>query len=357
MTPGSSVVGVLGGAGTVGRAVAVRLAERGHTVRVGGRDEDRAVAAARSLGAPAHGLAVDLADPGALATFCAGCAVVVNAAGPASAVGGTVATAALEAQAHQVDVAGDPSALSGSHDAAVRAGLAVVHGAGATPGLTGLLARLVSRGRHQRRLDVYAGGAEPTTTMAAQDVLDTAAGRAGALWCDGATQLGRLAPGRGLTLPGFEVWAGATHVGPYLSDELVEVAEQAPDLDELRAWTVHPSLRLPTAIADARAGAPDGVAGVIRATALDVEEHGRHFAVLVTARARPGAGPGARALVVAPDSWALSGAVAASATEQCLQDAIAPGVGRAALVLDPVSVIERLRDDPVVTTLELPDPI
>lgn len=357
MTPGSSVVGVLGGAGTVGRAVAVRLAERGHTVRVGGRDGDRAAAAARSLGASAHGLAVDLADPGALATFCAGCAVVVNAAGPSSAVGGTVARAALAAGAHQVDVAGDPSVLSGSHDAAVRAGLAVVHGAGATPGLTGLLARLVTRGRHLRRLDVYAGGAEPTTTMAAQDVLDTAAGHAGALWRDGATQLGVLAPGRGLTLPGFEVWSGTTHAGPFLSDELVEVAEHAPDLDELRAWTVHPSQRLPTAIADARAGTPDGVAGMVRATARDVEEHGRHFAVLVAARARPGAGPGVRALVVAPDSWALSGAVAAAAAEQCLEGRIAPGVGRAARVLDPAAVTDRLRGDPVVTTLHLPDPI
>jgi NADH dehydrogenase len=73
---------VFGGAGFIGRYIVKRLAARGYTVRVAGRDPERALAL-KPMGAPGQVLPVRAAvtDARAVAAAVAGAAVVVNCVG------------------------------------------------------------------------------------------------------------------------------------------------------------------------------------------------------------------------------------------------------------------------------------
>jgi NAD(P)-dependent dehydrogenase (short-subunit alcohol dehydrogenase family) len=59
---------VIGGTSGVGRELAQRAAVRGESVILSGRDPDRAAAVAREIGGDVRGIAVDLSEPGQLAT-------------------------------------------------------------------------------------------------------------------------------------------------------------------------------------------------------------------------------------------------------------------------------------------------
>jgi NAD(P)-dependent dehydrogenase (short-subunit alcohol dehydrogenase family) len=59
---------VIGGTSGIGRELAQRAAVRGESVILSGRDPDRAAAVAREIGGDVRGIAVDLSEPGQLAT-------------------------------------------------------------------------------------------------------------------------------------------------------------------------------------------------------------------------------------------------------------------------------------------------
>jgi NAD(P)-dependent dehydrogenase (short-subunit alcohol dehydrogenase family) len=59
---------VIGGTSGIGRELAQRAAARGESVILSGRDPDRAAAVASEMGGDVRGIAVDLAEPGHLAT-------------------------------------------------------------------------------------------------------------------------------------------------------------------------------------------------------------------------------------------------------------------------------------------------
>lgn len=67
---------VVGGTSGIGRALAQTLADRSEAVAITGRDAARAQAVAREIGGATRGLALDLAQPHAIATALAGLAEV-----------------------------------------------------------------------------------------------------------------------------------------------------------------------------------------------------------------------------------------------------------------------------------------
>ncbi|MFC3456331.1 saccharopine dehydrogenase NADP-binding domain-containing protein [Amycolatopsis speibonae] len=352
----SGVIGVLGGAGTVGRVVVDRLSAAGHAVRVGGRVLDRA----RAVPGASEALAVDLGEPDALRAFSSGCSVVVNCAGPSYRVLDVVARSALRAGAGYVDAAGDAVALDALTTGAppeLRS-LPAVFSAGLMPGLSGLLPRVLAGTGSIGRLDVYVGGSVEISALSAVDTLMTRGPRFGhalAGWRDGAMVEHALNPLRSVSLPGFR---GRVHAWPFLSTEAVSLAA-ALDVAELRNYTVYATQNLPEALAEAwAAGGPveDHVDAVVEAARRDVAECGRHYAVL--AHARPPAGSGGtsrRVLLRTADSYELSGVVAASAAVDLLAGRVRPGAHHAAEVLDPHRTAAVLAADPLVTTLELPE--
>lgn len=136
---------VLGGAGAVGAAAVAALAAAGHQVVAADRDAERAQAVAVRHGVvAAH---VDIGDSSGLRHLLAGAVLVVGAAGPFYRFGPAVLQAAIDTGTHYVDVADDPVPTLAMLDldaAARAAGVCAVVGAGASPGLSNLLAVLAA---------------------------------------------------------------------------------------------------------------------------------------------------------------------------------------------------------------------
>lgn len=351
-------VGVLGGSGTVGRIVVDRLAAADvGTLRIGGRDLDKI----RAIGAEAaEAVQVDLFDDASLAAFCAGCAVVINCAGPSYQVLARVARVAVDAGAGYVDAAGDLVALEALTSSAP-AGLnerPAVFSAGLMPGLTGLLPRLLATEGPIGRLEIYVGGAVPIGALSAVDALLTRGpkfGSALAAWRGGQVIERALAPLRSVTLPGFR---GKVHAWPFLSTETAALAAHL-GVEELRSYTVYGTENLPvvlaTAWADPTSPVDAHIAAVVAAADRDVAECGRYYTLLAHARPRQDSGGRSRRLMLrTPDSYQLSGVVAAITAGEILGGRVPPGAHFAADVLDPRRMVDLLADDELVTALELP---
>ncbi|AQZ63380.1 Putative reductoisomerase in siderophore biosynthesis gene cluster [[Actinomadura] parvosata subsp. kistnae] len=356
------MIGILGATGAVGRTAARRIAAYGlGPLRIGGRNLTKAADLASTLPAPAHAVRVDLNDPAGLAAFCAGCRIVVSCAGPTYQVLDTVARAAFAAGADYVDIGGELAAKDALTGDGVVGDRTAVFSAGVMPGLSGLLPRLLAKGRPPRRLDVYVGGAAVFTPLSAVDALLTRGPRFGepmAAWRDGRVAPGTLAPLHQVRLPGFPV---PVHAWPYLTTEAQTLATDT-GAGEVRSYNVFVSNRLPEALAAAWAEAPDArpetlapyAETVVRASLRDNADFGAFYVMLFTARPRPGAPPGpTRVLLTAVDSYALSGVVMALATRAVLSGAVPPGVHLAAEVLDPDATAAALREDALVTGLTI----
>ncbi|MFB4289542.1 saccharopine dehydrogenase NADP-binding domain-containing protein [Nonomuraea sp. ATR24] len=348
------MIGLLGATGAVGRTAAQRIAAFGlGPLRVGGRNVAAAADVAASLPGPAHAVRVDLHDPAELAAFCDGCRIVVSCAGPTYRVLDTVARAAFAAGADYVDIGGELAAKDALTGHPLAGDRIAVFSAGVMPGLSGLLPRLLAKGRAPRRLDVYVGGAAVFTPLSAVDALLTRGPRFGApmaAWRGGRVEPNALAPLHGVRLPGFPV---PVHAWPYLTTEAQTLAADTR-ADEVRCYNVFVSGRLPEALAAAWAEAdgadPAALAGsVVRASLADNADFGAFYVMLFTARPRPGEPPGpGRIVLTAVDSYALSGVVMALAARAVLTGSVPPGVHLAAEVLDPDATAAELRDDPLV---------
>lgn len=354
----SGCVGLLGGTGEVGAAAAHRIAAAGlGPVRVGARDLGRATGIATALPGPASAVRVDLTDDADLAAFCHGCRVVVNCAGPSYLVLDRVARAALSAGAHYVDAAGDVPVqrlLSADPPRGVEH-RSVVLSAGASPGLTAVLPRLLTTEGPLRCLDVFAGGPVRSTRTAAVDTLLTRGrefGLPGAEWRDGRVHEATLPGLDAVTLPGFPAPVTAR---PFLSAEAVRLAGSSA-VDRLRAYTVFATGTIPDLLAEAWAGArpvEEHAAALVTAADREVAEHGQWFTVLAAAR-RPSGGTGpVRVVLSAPDPSPLSGAVVALAVEAVLAGRACPGVRFAADVLDPQACAAGLLADPAASILRI----
>ena len=138
-----SPVAVYGATGHTGRFVLAELARRGIPAVAAGRRAGPAHAGARARVAP-----VD--DPDALVRAFSGCGAVINVAGPFLDTAAAVATAALRAGCHYIDVTAEQESARATlrdHDAdARRRGLAVIPAAGFYGGLADLLASALARG-------------------------------------------------------------------------------------------------------------------------------------------------------------------------------------------------------------------
>ncbi|HYP34292.1 MAG TPA: saccharopine dehydrogenase NADP-binding domain-containing protein [Burkholderiaceae bacterium] len=136
-TPAARPVAVYGAAGHTARFVLAELKRRGLPAVAVGRN-----AATLPRDVPARVAAID--DAAALDAAFAGCAVVVNCAGPFLDTAGPVAAAALRASAHYIDVTAEQASAMDvfeRFDAPARAaGVAVIPAAGFYGGLADLLA-------------------------------------------------------------------------------------------------------------------------------------------------------------------------------------------------------------------------
>lgn len=127
-------VAVYGASGYTGGLVLAELARRGIPAVLVGRDPERLRAAAAAAGRPtAETATASLDDPAALAEAFAGCAAVINCAGPFITFGEPVVRAAITAGCHYVDISGEQLYFQRVFEqfgrAAADAGVTVVPGA------------------------------------------------------------------------------------------------------------------------------------------------------------------------------------------------------------------------------------
>ncbi|MEH1015782.1 saccharopine dehydrogenase NADP-binding domain-containing protein [Micromonospora sp. CPCC 206060] len=352
----TTTIGILGGYGAVGSAVARRLHRSGAgPLLIAGRDRTQAEKLVHALGTgdvAAEPVTVDLDDPTALDRFAARCRLLVNCAGPSYQVLDTVARAALRNGTDYVDAAGDDPVFlrlhtgDGAHEWHA-AGRTALLSAGALPGLSGLLPRHLAHTVGQAtRIDAYLGGVASLTPAAAGDVLLSRGpehGTPGASWRDGAVRERSLAPRRGLSLAAFPRPVDAF---PFLSTEATRLA-RALALRQVNWYTAFGGDRLPEQLALSWALGDTDTSDLISAAAEDVRRHGSWYSQEFHIWDGDDAGPPAAVLsLVGDDSYELSGFVAAAAAIAVLAGELPSGVHFAADALDPTKIFQTLSTDP-----------
>ncbi|MFC4034729.1 saccharopine dehydrogenase NADP-binding domain-containing protein [Streptomyces polygonati] len=357
------VIGVLGASGAVGRAAVRELRALGHTaLRLGGRRPEAlhevAASEAGRGGGDASVAEVDADDPASLARFAAGCAVVLNCAGPTYRLRATVPAAALAAGAHCVDVAGDdPAAEDLAAAGSAPPGLSVVLSAGTLPGLSGILPRWLARQGHSRAtaLTAYCGGLEPCTPTVAADLLlslstggaDGAAyGEPLAAWRAGRKEPRALRVAEGAQVPGFP---GRVAVQPFLGAETERLAYHL-GLDRLDWFNVHPGPRVRSTLNEMPGRIAEGAdreelaETLMLAARLDLAGHTPYYVMdFHLTGSHLGRRTGRRLTVRTSSSYRLTAAVGTMAVTAVLRGEITPGVHYATDVLDPDAVVDRIR--------------
>ncbi|MFY1623668.1 saccharopine dehydrogenase [Micromonospora sp. WMMD723] len=344
-----ALVGVLGAAGAVGTVARACLRDAGG-VRIRSGHRRPGPAAGEEVAV------VDAADPAAVRRFAAGCHVVLDCTAPAYTLMDRVRRAVLEAGADYVSVMDDGCTQVPPE------GRTVVLAAGVSPGLSGMLPRLLAEGLvgPMRFTGAYAGLGGLTAGAAADYLLSLDAGYGTPL----AVWRGREVP-RALRvdddyrIPTVE---RALTGYPYLTAELRRQALVLPlaqavwfnafDGPHVLATT---SRRRGTRLADA-----DAVAELVRASRLDAAGR-RPYQVLhgeLDGRAPDGT-PVHRSVVIrGSDGSALSGVVAAEAVLALTTGRIPPGVRYASDVVDSrrllASLQHRLPDTVVRFTGNVP---
>ncbi|MET9990479.1 saccharopine dehydrogenase NADP-binding domain-containing protein [Streptomyces mutabilis] len=355
------VIGILGASGAVGRAAVRELRALGRTgLRLGGRTEAalRAVAEEDSAGRD-ETVRADAGAPGGLRAFTEGCDIVLNCVGPTYRLRATVASAALAAGAHCVDVAGDDPAaedLLAAGDPA-RDGRTVVLSAGALPGLSSLLPRwLAGQGLDgASALTAHCGGLETCSPTVAHDLMLslTSGGAEGAAYGEplAAVRGGRRVPRALRTAEdtGHRAFPGRVALQPYLSGESERLATDL-GLDRLDWYNVHPgpAVRALLNLLPGRLAAGDDPAELADRLILaaDLDLAGRRpyyvmdFELSGTAAGRPAT---AGLTLRAASSYRLTATVGALAVDAVLRDGVPPGVHFACDVLDPDTVVRHLR--------------
>ncbi|OEV12822.1 saccharopine dehydrogenase NADP-binding domain-containing protein [Streptomyces nanshensis] len=348
------MIGILGGYGDVG-GYAARLLARWDAgpLRIGGRDAVRAEKfIANDLPATrAEAVAVDIDDAASLTAFVRGCSLVLHCAGPSHLTSQRVTYAALMAGAHLVDSGGGrlPERISTAVGERV-----ALYEAGALPGLTGLLPRWLAARHFDRveELTSYTAVLDRFTRTGAEDYLDGVLGEESeplAAWRDGARRSGALTrlPGRQLPYVPRPVVAW-----PYLDGEGERLARHL-SLTRGSWYTAIDGEHLTRALEAAHSlPRADAVAGLRRATALDVAGRTPYLTLLVQLDGTAARQPATRTAVLkAPGISALTGAVTAVAALAVLRGEVARGAHRAEAALGATTAIERLTTEPGVCDL------
>ncbi|PKW14321.1 NAD-dependent epimerase/dehydratase family protein [Saccharopolyspora spinosa] len=306
------MIALLGATGAVGSRVLQALRAHGLEVHAGSRTTG-----------------VDMRDTRTLADFFADAQLVVNCAGPSHDTSEHVALAALKAGADHVDAGGDGVRLR-----AVPAGLVAVFAAGATPGLSGLLPRVLARGFGEvHTLTSYSGVLDRFSPAGAEDFLHGSA-EAGAAWRDGARVAQALGRTRDIVLPHLPRPVVAL---PFLDEENVSVAREISLADGTWYTFVEDGHLLAALDRSPGLEPHDAIRSLCGAASLDVAGRTPYAALYVQID-----GPaGTRTAIARADSAAeMTASVTVQAVLAVLRGQVPSGSHTAAEVLDPAVVFE-----------------
>ncbi len=160
-------IGIIGFSGSVGQA-AVRFLKDKYPLRCGSRSGNKEHAHSHEY---IDYRQVDIYDQEALETFCTGCTIILNCAGPSYSIIDRVAQAAEKVGAHYVDAFG--ADLLEKKFMQQELTNIMILSAGSFPGLSGILPRLLAQEGFDQIEKVigYAGGEETYSKGAAADLM------------------------------------------------------------------------------------------------------------------------------------------------------------------------------------------
>jgi Saccharopine dehydrogenase NADP binding domain len=360
-----NLIGIIGSSGAVGRAAVhhIRAWWTGR-LRVGGRRLDLARRViADELNGASEAVVVDVYDPASLSSFCAGCRIVVNCAGPSSQILDRVAWAALAAGADYVDTCGNEDVYErlADHDFAASNRTALLS-AGLLPGLSGLLPRCLAQQGFRRttRLEAYVGGLDRFTPAAARDYLFGLGRESGeplASWRNCKRVPHALSPKIQVELPYFPRRVDAY---PFLSRETERLA-LALGLGEVDWYSVFDGTYVLAAVrrwiaTEMKETAAVAQTHLMRAAELDLAGRAPYYILLFQLDGEADGQYLSRTMVMrGSDVSALTGYAAAQAVLATLQAEVAPGLHYAAEVLRPGSSLDRLISAAPVSLLKIFD--
>ena len=138
---------VLGGAGGMGRHIARTLATFDFVkhITIAGLEETSALKFSQTLNGKGQFLALDVNNDAALNTAISLCDIVVNAVGPFYRYAQQIISASINQKRPYIDICDDiepTEAILDRNDDAKAAGIPLICGLGASPGLTNILARM-----------------------------------------------------------------------------------------------------------------------------------------------------------------------------------------------------------------------
>lgn len=342
------VIGLVGAYGSVGRQVALLLADACQ-LRLGGRDARQAEQLnQQQLRGRAEVRAVDLWDDQSLTAFCTGCQLVINCAGPSYRILDRVARAALAAGADYLDVGGDDP-LHQRLQGRLPVGRRVLLSAGMLPGLSGLFPQvLASRFQEVRALRCYAGGLGRLSATAAEDFLlslGNGFGQAQFGWSAGRAVRLAASAAHGLQpdwLPGVAVQAV-----PYLSTEQQRLFSDL-QVASGQGFNLFEGGQLAAALQRIQGSDPktrhsaQNIAALVQASALDVAGRTPYQVLAVEVEGvRDGRLQRARGWLRGSDGSRLTGSVAAFCALHWAQ--LPTGLHYAAQVLDAAACLEQVR--------------
>lgn len=355
----SSIIGVLGYGGAVGRA-ACDILRHSATIRGGQRS-----AASGEQKDQFETMQVDIHDAASLARFCEGCDVVVNCAGASYLAGDIVALASMEAGAAYVDAFGadalERKLIANGND---KKGKFIV-GAGAFPGLSALLPRwLCGQGFDSVEfVSGYAGGREYCSWGAGADLLLSAVdgfGTPDGFWRNGGIVKADNDPSVARTVPGF---GEEIYVQPFINSEMEKLARtygvheahwNAIFCDEK---TMHSVSRGCSHLMESGVECLDETVDELMRTA-SVCMIGRRpwytMAVEVKGTSN-GKAVGKHAVLKSDNCYDLSGIVSAEAAMLLAEKKLDNGVYWAFEVVDPSGVVARIQSAPSVDSLTVVD--
>lgn len=353
-----AMIGLLGAYGSVGRQVALLLADSGR-LRLGGRDARQAEQLNQQLQGRAQVRAVDLWDEQSLAAFCDGCQLVINCAGPSYRILDRVAQAALAAGADYLDVGGDDP-LHERLQGKVPAGRRVLLSAGMLPGLSGLFPQVLASGFQEvRRMHCYAGGLGRLSATAAEDFLlslDNGFGQAQFGWSAGRPQ--RLASSTAQPLQRDWLPGAAVQAVPYLSTEQQRLFAGL-QVASGQGFNLFEGGQLAAALQRIQGSDPQtrhsaqNIAALVQASALDVAGRTPYQVLAVDIEGlRDGREQHASAWLRASDGSRLTGSVAAYCALHWAH--LPEGLHYAAQVLDAAACLAQLRRWLPDTRISLP---
>jgi len=307
---------LFGSTGAVGTGCLDILTRRGDlSLVIAGRDKARLRDVASAVQADVEMVALDVTDVAAVSAAAAGCDVVVNCAGPSQRLSAKVAGAAIAAGVPYVDPGGDHALLD--RLAAAAPAVPVVLQAGVQPGLSGLLLRVLAL-HHADKIDgltAWCGGLQYLTPASVLEYLaslqDTRSHPGAALRGGVIRRVGRdeckPAPA--------EYFPDSVTVHPHLDAETVAVAEHLGigDICWMNVFDgVHTTRAMQLlAVDDER---PLDLGSVQAAAKLDLFGRRPYFAIVTSAR---GGAVGSRSVAfTCPDSYRVTGALAAFAAQR-----------------------------------------